>query len=158
MFTIQLKLGTKNVNKAVITTKDLRESLGIDFVSLKPAIIADIEKTITSAVKKNFATQGAYSGEQWAPLKPSTIRDRKRRGFKPGPPLVRSGELKRAATMPVFTSSPLKQRVTFNVNNAYASFQNNGTRNIPARPFFRLSEKDIEKIAGQIKKSLSRVK
>lgn len=58
-----------------------------------PAVIA-VFKTIVEEV---FATEGASTGEPWAPLKPATQRDRERQGYPgPGPILRRSGRLERS--------------------------------------------------------------
>lgn len=155
MFTVQLKIG-KTI-KGVLTTKTLREQLGISFVSLAPAA-EKIEQVLKAAIKQNFITQGASSGEPWQLLAQSTKRDRVRRGFKPGPPLVRTGALRRAAMNIQFNRSALSQRLTFTVNSPIAAFQNNGTRRIPARPFFRFSTNDVGKIRNAVKKTLVRVK
>lgn len=46
-------------------------------------------------VRRNFDTEGGYVGG-WVPLSASTIADRKRLGFGPGPILHRTGRYKRS--------------------------------------------------------------
>ncbi len=45
------------------------------------------------SITRNFEAEGRP--RPWPPLAKSTIRDRRRKGFGPGPILVRTGELKR---------------------------------------------------------------
>ena len=54
-----------------------------------------------SAVSDGWRRSLRRHGPGWAPLKPSTVRDRIREGFPPGPPLVRSGGLEQALSRPV---------------------------------------------------------
>lgn len=96
----------------------------------------------------NFTANGAlYAGAvgqrkgtagytEWAPLAPSTIRDRMRKGYGQGPTLVRTGELrdsltKRHAPGNIFEVEKLSLRV--GSNHWKALIHHNGTRHIPPR-------------------------
>lgn len=58
-----------------------------------PAVIA-VFKTIVEEV---FASEGASTGEPWAPLKPATQQDRVRHGYPAAHPILRrSGRLERS--------------------------------------------------------------
>lgn len=52
---------------------------------------------IAAGIVDNFASESA-AGEAWEPLAESTLEDRARKGFPPGPILRRTGELKAAAS------------------------------------------------------------
>jgi hypothetical protein len=53
------------------------------------------------AIQKNFAQEGAFFGQRWAPLAPLTQRNRRLLGYKPqGPILRRSGSLMRSLIEP----------------------------------------------------------
>jgi len=56
------------------------------FEHLRPEYVQEVEK--------RFKSQGSYSGKGWPRLKLSTLKDRKRKGYPPGPILVRSGALR----------------------------------------------------------------
>lgn len=45
-------------------------------------------------VEKQFDTEGMHGGHKWVGLSRLTIKDRKRKGYPPGPILVRSGYLR----------------------------------------------------------------
>jgi len=57
----------------------------------------DREGFVTEVVERRFDSQGATSGTPWAPLKPATVKQRLYQGFNPGPILIRSGTLFKAA-------------------------------------------------------------
>jgi phage gpG-like protein len=90
----------------------------------------------------NFATEGRlYGGAvghagMWAPLRPSTIRDRMRRGYGPGPILHRTGEMEASLTSRhhpgnVFAVTPTS--VTVGTRDRKAIFHQLGTRKMAAR-------------------------
>ena len=52
---------------------------------------------IAAGIADNFSSESA-AGEAWEPLAPSTIADRRRKGFADGPILHRTGALEKAAS------------------------------------------------------------
>lgn len=81
-----------DIAKAEADDDDLCTSL-VDLSEVTSAW-ADV---ITNAISENFASESAGS-EPWASLADSTLADRKRKGFAPGPILQRTGDLRDAAT------------------------------------------------------------
>ena len=59
---------------------------------LSPAMREIAEHLVDSAAE-SFEQSSAPDGTPWAPLKPSTKKDRQRRGYRAGPILERSGDL-----------------------------------------------------------------
>lgn len=54
-----------------------------------------VKQVIIPSIEKNFAAEGR---PEWESLAQSTVKQRAKQGFPPGPTLVRTGKLKRAAT------------------------------------------------------------
>jgi phage gpG-like protein len=131
-------------------------SVPLNFFS-NARIKEDIRKTFKSSIKENFDTEGAASGAKWAPLAASTIRQRLAAGFSAGPILNRTGRLRRESLRAVddFSISEQGSRITITFPTPYAIFQNNGTKNIPARPFLRFSPAQTEKLRKAVKKTFT---
>lgn len=60
-----------------------------------PQALTDALPSIRAAHRRNFTTEGASGRGRWAPLAPSTILERARLGYPPGPILKRTGALQR---------------------------------------------------------------
>lgn len=59
-----------------------------------------IAALVRSGIAANFDTQSSFDGAPWLPLRPRTVRDRRRLGFPPYRPiLVRTGDYRRSMTM-----------------------------------------------------------
>lgn len=105
-----------------------------------------------------FEAEGGFlsTAPKWAPLKPSTIADRLRKGFGPGPILRRTGMLMASATIRgaaanVFEVGP--DHVTVGTALPYAIFHQKGApgAHIPQRKMIALNwetRPDIIKILG----------
>lgn len=132
------------------------------------------------SVLKNFETEGGRLGNRWQRLSPNTIKDRQRKGYWPGKILQRTGQLKRS-----IISSYGENYAQVSTNLIYAAIHNYGgiihrsslktflrkkregkeakkpktnrmsSIRIPARPFMKLTENDIEKIKSKILKELT---
>ena len=59
---------------------------------LSPAM-REIAGHLADSAAESFEQSSAPDGTPWAPLKPSTKKDRQRRGYRAGPILERSGDL-----------------------------------------------------------------
>ena len=59
---------------------------------LRPAM-REIAGHLEDSAAESFELESAPDGTPWAPLKKSTKRDRRRRGYRDGPILERSGDL-----------------------------------------------------------------
>lgn len=98
---------------------------------------------------RQFKSEGAEMTAKWKPLSPGTIKSRKRKGYKPGPVLVRRGWLR--ASMTSKTSASAQRKVsktgitmwstlkTKGGGHNLAEIHHRGTRTIPARPIYRES-------------------
>lgn len=114
---------------------------GQSLVDLGPAW-AKVGLRLMDDFRANFAAQGGMYGG-WAPLAPSTIRQRVRLGFGPDPIMMRTGRLNESLAVPgaagnVFEVAP--DHVTVGSDVEYAKYQHFGTRRgLPARRLIGLS-------------------
>lgn len=99
--------------------------------------------------RKQFATNGAYGGKVWAPLKPDYFQWKLRNGIGHAT-LVRTGKMKVS-----YTSRPMKvERIgktvaVYGTDVKYAHFHQSGTRKMPARIVMQANakvRKDIKQI------------
>jgi len=144
-------------------------------------LMASIAETMRVAVLKNFETEGRRLGEPWEPLAHSTIKDRQKKGYWPGKILQRTGQLKRS-----IVSSYGDDYAQVSTNLIYAGIHNYGgiihrsslktylrkkregkqaqysgknkmsSVRIPARPFMKLNNQDLEKIKQKILSALTK--
>jgi phage gpG-like protein len=80
----------------------------------------------------------------WVPLAQATLLQRRYLGFGSGPMLYRTGHLKSVAVEEVAIDSPNEGHIS--TSDPMAIVQNNGGGNIPARPFYSLSDADRKAI------------
>ena len=112
---------------------------------LAPAL-RDMGEHLLNTTRERFNTQAAPDGAPWAPLKPQTVRRKKKNADKI---LTEQGELRGSLSYHVgFFSDEL----LVGSPEKYAATHQFGapSRNIPARPFLGLSAADraaIERIA-----------
>ena len=125
---------------------------------------------LEDSVRESFRRQASPAGP-WAPLKPSTLRERQRRGYRPGPILQRSGALKRSVTSESDATS-----ATAGTNLRYASTHQFGASageygvrlgrrgsgpipwgDVPARPFLVLWPEHKTEIVDSLQDHLKRV-
>lgn len=141
----------------------------------KNKLMVAIAETMRTAILKNFETEGSRIGKPWQRLSHQTIKDREKKGYWPGKILQRRGQLKRS-----IISSYGEDFAQVSTNLIYAAIHNYGgvihrsslktymrkyragkkakkpTSNkmssirIPARPFMKLNNDDIEKIKKKI--------
>jgi phage gpG-like protein len=112
------------------------QSFGMQLTNLAPAL-ENIGQDILDENMGNFAAAGGYyQMGGWAPLAPSTIADRLRKGYGEGPPLVRTALLrdsltKRGAEGNVFNVTDTT--LTVGTNVWYAGFHHWGTWRLAPR-------------------------
>ena len=101
--------------------------------------------------RKMFATNGAFGGKVWAPLKPDYQQWKIRHSVGKAT-LVRSGKLKAS-----YTSRPMKIErygktvAVYGTDVKYAHFHESGTRKMPARVVMQANSKvrkDIQQIVA----------
>lgn len=114
-------------------------------VDMTPAM-AKAEEIVRRAIDRRFEEQG--NGEQpWAPLAPSTIADRARKGFGPTPILQRTGDLRGSMKGSHDRDSA---EIGPSEDVAHAGFLADGTSRMPARDFLQITEAEAEAIEAEI--------
>lgn len=104
---------------------------------LKPVMSA-IGGILESSTRLRISNQKKDAdGQKWAALSESTLRSKRR-----GSLLVNRGMLMRS-----ITHSASARSVIVGSNMAYARFHQEGTKNMPARPFLGLSKHDYDDVA-----------
>lgn len=114
------------------------EDMGKRANNLTP-VWKSIGSYLSMANRKQFATNGAYYGTPWKPLKPEYLQWKIKSGYSKRT-LVQTGAMKAS-----FTSRPMSiekyypKRAEFGSSNRLAKFHQSGTRRngkpaIPARP------------------------
>ncbi len=104
------------------------------------------------AVEENFAQQGRPS---WKELKPSTILARLRKGHWPGSILQMKGDLARSITTKHTSTSAIvgvnKKQIPYAAILQFGGKAGRGHKaNIPARPYFKLTDDDRRKIVDEV--------
>lgn len=124
----------KLASKAVNTTSLMRNIAGI----------------MLDSVEENFEKEGRP--DKWEKLKPSTIKQRTKKGYWPGRILQMRGELAASITSKYDNNSAI-----VGTNKIYAAihqFGGNAGRNkkvqIPARPYLNLEDMDLKQVEKQI--------
>ena len=93
------------------------------------------------SVGMNFRAQGRPA--KWAPLKPKTLASRRLRG-KGGKILQDNGPLKASVTANAAIKRITAQKMEYGTNLVYAATHQFGRGRIPARPFLRWQDADLE--------------
>lgn len=117
-----------------------------------PLLIKDIAGIFSISMRDNFESRNA--GKQlvdggWKELKDSTIRDRKRKGYQPGPILVRSGKMKKSIR-PNNVRKYSAEVGSFDVD--YAHYHQKGNKRLPARKFIGATKDGIKSAEGRIQR------
>ena len=126
----------KDLNGMVERSKDL-----------SPAFEA-IARYLQGVVMRNFKAEGRPV--KWAPLAPSTIADRMRKGYGSGPILQRSGGLMKSLTTPGAPGFSLRvgpRSVAYTSNIFYFRFHQVGTSKMPARPMLVFQKQDHTQVS-----------
>jgi phage gpG-like protein len=102
---------------------------------------------VGDSIERKAATAFQREGPGWAPLKPATQRDRARRGYGPSHPILeRTGGLRRSASEQG-GAHRRRYRGTRSIEvgsaDPKAVFHQFGTRNMTARPFYRITRVEI---------------
>ena len=126
-----------------------------------PSALKAAEPEIRAGHRAVFTTEGAAGRGRWRPLKPSTIEERRRLGYGPGPILKRTGALERhvLSTPAVVSRIPggyqLRIAPDANVNGVrkYRALAM-GHGRIPARPMVALGPQAATKVTSAISRYL----
>ena len=113
-------------------------------MSNRRPVLKAIGDRIAEQTKRRFEAGGpAPSGGPWAPLKPATLKRKKRDKI-----LTESGQLKSSIRYQMIGNNT----VEIGTNKIYAAVHQLGFKKmkIPARPYLGLSEKNSDEIVGII--------
>ena len=120
-----------------------------------------LELVIRQAFDENFAREASGDGI-WPPLQPATIADRLRRGFGPGPILVRSGRLRRSwlggpGSMMTYVQRADGFRLLVGSGSEIAPWHEFGTHTIPARTVATLDDAQLDAVARRVEQMIERL-
>ncbi len=117
-------------------------------------LMRQIAGIMHDAVEENFEREGR---PRWESLAPSTVRQRRRKGYWPGRILQQRGEL--AASIEPGANS---RQAWVGTNRRYAAIQHFGGKagrghkvTIPARPFMVLDADDLARIEAAVTRFLA---
>ena len=96
---------------------------------------------VVDNMARQFDTEGAhFLGRQWSPLKPEYLAWKIRKGLDPRR-LHATGDMRRSfTTRPMDVEEFYPDYAVFRSNDAKAPFHQSGTRNMPARRIFAMTE------------------
>ncbi len=120
-----------------------------------------LEAVIRATFGENFSRQASGDGA-WPPLAPSTVADRLRRGFGPGPMLVRSGRYRRSwLGGPASTSTYAQRgdgfRLLVGSASELAPWHELGTERMPARTVATFDDRQLNSLAMTVEQMLTRL-
>lgn len=147
-------------------------------------LMLSIAETMRVSVFKNFQTEGSRIGSKWQRLSPATIKQRQKKGYWPGKILQRTGQLKNSIISQADdTTAAVSTNLVYAAIHQYGGWIHrsslktylrkkregkeapSGIRQrrikmssfyIPARPFMKLNESDMNKIKSTIVKELTK--
>jgi hypothetical protein len=134
-----------------VSTKFERMSRRAKYIS--PEAWEEVGTYLSGIEAEQFATEGARLGTPWQPLAPSTIRDRLKHGFMPGPILIRTGDLaEQFIDRPMALERYYKHSAYFGSKIKKSIWQHKGTfykgkRHIPPRPIMVVTEETASHVA-----------
>lgn len=107
---------------------------------------------VESSTRRRLSeSKTAPDGTRWAPLSDATLaRKTNKRGKVRGSLLVDTGSL-----LSSITHVPARDSVIIGSGQMYAAYLHEGTRRMPARPIFGLSEEDIHDLEALLEDYLS---
>lgn len=113
---------------------------------------------VRAELRRNFLTEGANTGRRWAALKPSTQRERARRGYGPAHPILRRrGVLMRevvgARSSVRSGGGAVELRISPDRTVRFVALSL-GTSNMEARPMMALSTPAANRVASRISRAL----
>jgi len=127
--------------------RELTRAIG----NLRPAMTKAVT-IVADAIDSNFRSE-SDAGKRWAPLAPSTLAQRERKGYGPGPILQREGTLRTLASAHREVSESGAEVGPEGPD--YAEYHLTGTPRMPARPFLDISELSVDAIDDAIHRHLA---
>ena len=116
----------------MVTRVSSRVDIGLRTMAAKIKDTRQVNRRLSvqlyGLVLRNFQTSGKHGGVPWAPLKPNTLKQKRKKGYSPLP-LVRTGAL-RSSFVPFHDSRVAGVGSELD----YATYHEQGTQFLPARP------------------------
>ena len=138
---MSMKINVKALNDAKATIKIMRTRVNNPTPAFK-----SIGSYLALYNKKVFATNGAYGGKPWKPLKPNYLQWKVRSGYS-GNTLIRTGKLRRSyISRPMDIERYLKSKAIYGTSVKYAGYHHTGTSKMPARPVMTVTKKMTKNI------------
>ena len=129
----ETKRAIKNLLSAV---SDLKKPLG------------EVERFQKREIESQFSSEGAHITSRWAPLAPSTIAQRIRKGFGAGPILTASGKMRKSNKRKKLNKNTLQ----IENRQKYFKYHQSGTGRMPRRQVYGHSRSMIQKTLDIIEK------
>lgn len=138
-----------------IDDKELKRYLeALSGIDLRP-LMRNLACMMYNAVRKNFEAEGR---PRWSPLSDKTIKEREKRGYWPGKILQMRGSLVSSISM-----AYSRNEAVVGTNKKYAAIHQFGGQagrrkkvNIPARPYLKLIDDDLNDIKNTVIEYLRR--
>lgn len=137
-----------------ISDADAKDDRLARAVAEMQAPMQEAERIVTEAIDRNFASESA-AGDPWPPLAASTIADRQRKGYGPGPILQRTQTL-RGSMKGSHDNESAEVGPSEDIDYAWTHEAGDASRNIPARPYLRVTVSDEQAIENAIWDHLER--
>lgn len=130
-------------------------------------VLRESVPTIRAAHRATFTSEGARGRGKWQPLAARTLADRRRKGYPPGPILVRSGKLKAHVLNTPAVTRRTGRDVTLTIapsptvagtGKPYYRVQalGGGPSAIPSRPMVAIGSTSATKVSAAISRNLQR--
>lgn len=130
-------------------------------------VLRETVPTIREAHRATFTSEGARGRGRWQPLTASTLADRRRKGYPPGPILVRSGKLRDHVlnTPAVIRRTGREVSLTIKptptvagTGRPYYRVQalGGGRSSIPSRPMVAIGSSSATKVSAAVSRNLQR--
>lgn len=130
---VSIEIDKNSLNKVNSSFKKLVN----DIESRASGPLRESAQIVVDESQRNFDTQGFLYGRSWSPLRPSTVKQRARRGLGARPILIVSGKLKRGAGIDSVTN---KEAVVRN-RVSYAKYHQFGTSRMVKREVLRVTDR-----------------
>lgn len=126
------------------------KALFADIRSYREPMEQAVDEVIRPRIRENFRSESA-AGDKWQPLAQNTRQQRQRLGFAPAGPMLRRTDAlyKTAQQKNIWTFSRRRAQIdeaALESRVSYALYHQEGTLEMPARPYLVITEEDADKI------------
>ncbi len=118
-------------------------------------VLEDFGRTLAAGEQQGFSSQGAFYGDEWAGLAPSTVKERFRQGYGPNAPLVRTGKLADSIGQTINLTPDSVQVGVDTADVPYANYLQGGTARMPARVLVAVTDDMIDEMTQTLREFLA---